>query len=274
MPPHQAYKQHSNFILSRMELITKMTKLKATELLVILAYPFTILLGQLLIICLSFEGEGTRLENYFMDKRNLINQIFVKKGWFWTILLMTYFNVQYLQAKRDIRQSFLRMAVSTIWWYCFTQAFFGLPIMDRVFLLTGGSCLQDSSKSSLGILTSSIGSHVCRKVKGEWIGGHDPSGHVFLLVHSSILLWFDVLELEVGEELLAFWNSFSQRKSVWNRTKAVLSNSLILLLSLILLWWWMLLITSIHFHSFAEKITGLVAGVSAVILYLIPRFLS
>jgi hypothetical protein len=168
----------------------------------------------------------------------------------------------------------IRVLVGTVWWFIFTQWFFGLPIMDRVFLSTGGVCDLEVNIESRAI----VGSMLCRKMKGSWVGGHDPSGHVFLLVHSSLILWFELLERGVlirdlkklGENYKTFK---SQRGGFLKLELIILKSSTGLLLLLLALWWWMLLITSTHFHYFSEKITGLIAGYIGIFIYIIPRFI-
>lgn len=242
--------------------ISHSLKLTTAELLVVLIYPTTIILGQLI-----HHTSPEIVENYYTNKHNLLNVLFVKKGWFWTCLIDIYF---VLQHKESIQRAFARLTITTIWWYTFTQWFFGIPIMDRVFVWTGGVCDYDVNvHGSLEV----VGSMVCRQVKGHWKGGHDPSGHVFLLVLGSMVLWFEVVNAQVVVELKQIFRIVKESKNWGDKVKNIFGSSTLSALALLWLWWWMLLTTSIHFHSFIEQMSGLIAGCLGVLVYTIPRLI-
>jgi hypothetical protein len=238
--------------------------------------------------------------NYFNDKGNLFNRFFVKQGWAWTTLVIVVFygvtiarSKSGLSAGRVLARAAFNYTVATVWWIFFTQWFFGQPIMDRVFVLTGGHChVKHSSKlanhQSFDLFRASnedatmyksphITSSTCRQLQGSWIGGHDPSGHVFLLIHSSLYLVF---------ESLPYWSSWNtilanvqatirdSTSSKWTKLwQLVVQNPNIPLLTLVGLWWWMLFMTSLYFHSVAEKFVGLLFGyVVFAALYYLPRW--
>ncbi|CDR39004.1 CYFA0S02e10462g1_1 [Cyberlindnera fabianii] len=264
----RVYQRHHQRVTTFLQSINTRTRLQEAELVILLSYPFTILLGQLL-----HHTSPEIVVNYYTNKHNVLNQLFVKKGWFWTVLLTVYFLIQH---NRINIASLSRLALGTAWWYLFTQWCFGLPIMDRVFVMTGGVCKYDTLKYHTVEL---LGSSTCRKMRGIWSGGHDPSGHVFLLVLSSLIMWFELVDHGVYGELQRFVadvQRLRQRRDgnlLVNLLLLVLKNSSILLMALQTLWWWMLLVTSNHFHSFAEKLTGLIAGYIGLLIYMIPRFL-
>lgn len=199
--------------------------------------------------------------SYFSLKRNLFNVYFVKKAWFWTTVIYAAFiassksacakSSHYLGTPAQIA---CRYAAATLWWVLFAQWFFGLPIMDRVFLLSGGSCEGLAEQIGAKLSGKSISSAVCKKNGGQWTGGHDPSGHVFLLVHSSLFLLFEMLPYLMAEA----------RPKLGLAHKAALG--------LLGLWAWMLLMTSMYFHSFAEKLVGLVWAYGQVLfVYVFAR---
>ncbi|ODV94371.1 hypothetical protein PACTADRAFT_76976 [Pachysolen tannophilus NRRL Y-2460] len=255
--------------------ISSAVYLKPVEFLILLVPPLIIILGQLIHI-FSVQEE---INNFFTDKKNFINQIFVKKGWFWTILVYLIICFEkFISNKNDLKpilKSIGRILILTLWWVFFTQWFFGLPIMDKVFLNTGGECSNIPGYNILGkkgnidsnifmkieqrlfakndklneeqdfYRTNVLGSKSCRYYGGQWSGGHDPSGHIFLLVLGSILLAFEYLLL------------FSQKKTL-QKMKHHLTIGKISTITLISLWLWMLLMTSVYFHSFVEKLFGLV----------------
>ncbi|KAI5792437.1 Fat storage-inducing transmembrane protein, partial [Peziza echinospora] len=202
-------------------------------------YPVTLLLASLSTAIFIPS------KNYFSLKSNIFNVFFVKFGWLWTTI------VYVIHAKRLQRtsplQSFLRWALATLWWLFITQWFFGPPIMDRTFLLTGGICDMANdpnlASSELGVPKLLVTSAACKIAKGAWIGGHDLSGHVFMLTHSSLFLWTEILPLlAMGSQ--KHWNHAA--------TYAVFA--------LLGLWWWMLIMTGVHFHTWREKFTGLIVS--------------
>lgn len=80
-----------------------------------------------------------------------------------------------------------------------TQWFFGPAIIDRGFILTGGQCdlleLAEARKAEIGDKSQFVRGVACKAVGGKWKGGHDISGHVFLLVLGSMFLFEEVLHV-------------------------------------------------------------------------------
>lgn len=115
--------------------------------------------------------------------------------------------------------------------------------MDRTFLFTGGTCAA-ATTSDLGVRENLVGalaavvtSTACKVAGGVWSGGHDLSGHTFLLTHASMFLWSEVAPTVVAS-----------RRRGWGRgTWGVLA--------VLGLWWWMLLMTGIYFHTWREKVS-------------------
>ncbi|KAK9467935.1 inositol phospholipid synthesis and fat-storage-inducing TM-domain-containing protein [Lipomyces arxii] len=209
------------------------------ELIIFILYPVTICLGSLVSLV-------SQPDNYFSSKRNVFNQVFVKNGWFWTTIAYMLNGIR-LRISSPTKM-LVRYLIATLWWFVFTQWFFGAPIMDRVFIRTGGMCFADGP-GSVDLVEerpthdtwTSLG---CRHMNGAWEGGHDVSGHSFLLTHSSLFLWYEILPVIVERgPLLRQYNSK-------------------LVFALLALWWWMLLMTGIYFHTFKEKkVTGWLCGI-------------
>ncbi|CAX42244.1 inositol phospholipid biosynthesis protein, putative [Candida dubliniensis CD36] len=299
--------------------IHSQTKLKVYEVLFASSFILNFLLGRLI----HFSAPDEEVYNYYNDKRNILNQWFVKRGWGWTtlVIILFYSNIIYKQYVnsttttknnkqtliiKTIRNAIINYIVVTIWWIFFTQWCFGLPIMDKIFVLTGGKCSIDINNTANSFTTTSttvftpnhhihpsfvqkleniwestgITSYNCRRIKGsQWIGGHDPSGHVFLMIHSSLYLF---------NEMINYWPNWSYIKhnisQLLTSTRPLTINDRLLLLwntpqliiiGLIGLWWFMLLMTNIYFHSSLEKLVGLIFGYIGVAgLYWIPRWLS
>ncbi|KAL7271969.1 hypothetical protein RUND412_005245 [Rhizina undulata] len=172
--------------------------------------------------------------SYFSQKGNIFNVFFVKYGWLWTTIV---FAIHVFRLRFSSKQkALLRYFLATIWWIVVTQWFFGAPIMDRLFTLTGGTCKVLAETGGPWVLTSAA----CKHAGGKWSGGHDLSGHVFLLTHAFLFLTSEVMPLLVfgGEERKSF------------ETAAVGA--------LAAVWLWMLLMTGIYFHTWTERMTGLV----------------
>ncbi|CAI4986742.1 BTE_collapsed_G0019230.mRNA.1.CDS.1 [Saccharomyces cerevisiae] len=113
----------------------------------LLVCPLTVLVGYLM----NAYGYGAALQAT-LNKDGLVNAMLVKKGWFWTSLVGWWCIIRYRAVpgatgrdRRHIVQSFKRYAILTVWWYVFTQGiWFGVgPIMDLVFVYTGGHCHYD-----------------------------------------------------------------------------------------------------------------------------------
>lgn len=291
---------------SKLDCVSRTLKIDKLEILILGCYPFILLLGQLI----ALGSPDEMAENYFTTKRNFFNVIFVKNGWFWTtvLYLMLIYSAFHDSTKKADRQTLIKStiaslkkyAIVTVCWYFYSQWFFGLPIMDRVFLLTGGSCYnipQNQVKGSIsnllspmgttmdkvvsslniddlnsesikeGILlwSNSISSSQCRSMRGRWIGGHDPSGHVYILTLSSSFLLSALFTFYSGKELVVrFKRMVSHVRSKWHQgdyldifKHLVTFDGYFFLLILVGLWYWMLLMTSIYFHSMPEKIMGL-----------------
>lgn len=272
------------------------------ELLFLVSFPINFIIGKTIHWC----GPEEEVYNYYNNKNNVFNQVFVKRGWFWTTVVLVAFygviftspNHSYIQhapyshRMHLLRRTLVRYLVMTVWWVLFTQWCFGLPLMDKVFVYTGGKCANVPAAAVAGMeafftSTSSptaaaaaapavyesnkITSYMCRRLQGTWQGGHDPSGHVFLLTHSSLYLF---------HEMLPYWDWSRARAAVTNfRSHNGLVRELVLALPhlvvalLIGLWWFMLLMTNIYFHSVGEKFVGLMFGFVAVAaVYYAPRW--
>lgn len=268
------------------------------EFLFAISFLVNFILGKLLHVF----SEDDEVYNYYNNKGNFFNQIFVKRGWGWSSAILVVFLVlqfwkeqqpkHVAKAKLSLSTTtaiVLRWAVATLWWVLFTQWCFGIPIMDKLFVHTGGKCALIPEQSVAAFVTRgqgqrllfkriedfyetrSISSYKCRKLNGSWEGGHDPLGHVFLLVHSSLFLF---------QEIKPFWDGWTASalsvRSIVNHPSFSVPAKLLLVvktvpclvvMALIALWWFMLLVTNMYFHSLAEKLVGLIfgfAGVAAV----------
>ena len=221
--------------------------------------------------------------SYFAKKSNLFNTLFVKRGWFW--MSFAYFTFVLTHSKllrsplnnyQKRMQGFLRWAVATTWWVFVTQWFFGPPIIDRGFTLTGGACEfvelvknDDIESTSAQRFMSGV---ACKAHGGKWFGGHDISGHVFLLVLGSAFLFEEVLfavsRASRAKEERTVLTSSGEVKAAdaevvaaarpeldetetenpwdWGVKVALIVGALSL---------WMLLMTAAYFHTWFEKVS-------------------
>ncbi|KAK5796503.1 hypothetical protein VI817_005788 [Penicillium citrinum] len=246
--------------------------------------------------------------NYFARKNNIFNVYFVKIGWLWTTLAFASLLIcqpayrsssQQQTRSRRILQAVLRYAFATSVWYLMTQWFFGPAIIDRGFVVTGGKCEQvmdkvenlgpQASESPSAQLETLFSAAACKAAGGAWAGGHDISGHVFMLVLATAFLSFEA----IGVGAFAAPSTTPQDKGEASRTRkssdpASLSvdeqsdsSDPLRRLCLRLVWgvvglgWWMLFMTAIWFHTWLEKWSGLAVALGTVyVLYILPRTLA
>ena len=172
-----------------------------------------------------------------------------------------------------------------------TQWCFGPPLIDRGFRFTGGACEVPATDS----FATSPGRHVthaaCKLAGGQWKGGHDISGHVFLLILGSAMLWLEVLpvvlrvpDLREARKILMSDGAVKtaavesqvgpdvDKQDVPKGTEVATSFGVKLALGVSGFSWWMLLMTAAYFHTWFEKFTGLlVAFVAIYVIYFLPR---
>ena len=108
----------------------------------------------------------------------------------------------------------------------------------------------------------------CKLAGGQWKGGHDISGHVFLLVLGSAFLWMEMLPVVLryaglGEERLvqmANGKTGSAKIEAQGASDVESENDendgrggVSAPLAVAGLSWWMLLMTAAYFHTWFEK---------------------
>jgi hypothetical protein len=228
--------------------------------------------------------------NYFARKDNIFNLYFVKVGWLWTTLAFVSLLVSQpaytapsAHQPRRLAQAALRYSLATLVWYLTTQWFFGPPIIDRSFVITGGKCERVVAETSgnpaeavaqAGSVSAGLEkmftAAACKAAGGSWTGGHDVSGHVFMLVLATSMLVFEAVgamrAVSVGAEgdkkVDGEVDGQSEGEKVqvqseeegnWMRTW-----SLRLVGAVVGLGWWMLFMTSIWFHTWLEKVCFLI----------------
>ncbi|KAF7719285.1 Uncharacterized protein PECH_004779 [Penicillium ucsense] len=244
--------------------------------------------------------------NYFARKNNIFNIYFVKIGWLWTTAAFAsilFFQPAYRVSSssspaqqqirtRRVMQACLRYAIATTIWYLMTQWFFGPAIIDRSFIFTGGKCEElidrasrvdsdDSPSAQLDLFSAAA----CKAAGGAWKGGHDISGHVFMLVLATASLAYEAVGVKAFSApsvSRANGEASRERKTSDAAVPGTTGDqdgdglarkfSLRLVWGVIILGWWMLFMTAIWFHTWLEKWSGLAIALSAIYaLYIMPR---
>ncbi|KAI1086828.1 inositol phospholipid synthesis and fat-storage-inducing TM-domain-containing protein [Rostrohypoxylon terebratum] len=260
---------------------------------VLLAYPTILAFGALFSV-LSPETRNAAYDpirqshsaaeapSYFARKDNVLNVVFVKRGWAWITVAFAFWvgsHASFGGAGGDggeagwmrRARAVVRWALVTGWWVLVTQWCFGPPIIDRGFRFTGGKCDVAAEAISEGVAdTAELFTAVaCKAAGGRWSGGHDISGHVFLLVLGSCFLVQEVgwVVLRAGR-FGASWRDeravvmpdgavkgagveAEKGGAVEERTLGFGGKFAVGVVGLCL---WMLLMTAIYFHTWFEKV--------------------
>ncbi|CAJ2506264.1 Uu.00g003940.m01.CDS01 [Anthostomella pinea] len=278
------------------------------ESLALLIYPVLLVFGSLFSVLSpetraspydvtghSHVQTGNAVPSYFARKDNLLNIIFVKRGWAWITVAFVAFAASHSTFRSSgtrLARAASRWALITGWWILVTQWCFGPAIIDRGFRFTGGKCEDAHEAVFEGTADKSdvFTAAACKASGGRWSGGHDISGHVFLLVLGSYFL-----VQEVGWVLLRSGAGVAGRgeeRAVVMGDGAVkgagveaegdggagdgsaLGVGSKFTLTIVGLCWWMLLMTAIYFHTWFEKLTGLlVAFLGVYAVYILPRWI-
>lgn len=242
--------------------------------------------------------------SYFAKKSNIFNVYFVKIGWFWVtlaffLLLATHSSLGPSLRPRVTRrrlQALARYVCVTTVWVLVTQWCFGPGIVDRSFRWTGGQCaavMSDSlaaeqEREEMSDLREALTSATCKTIGGQWRGGHDISGHVFLLILGSTMLWMELLPAALKMEGLTEARRIStsggrvrsasveavehESQQVTHGQRQEMGVGVKAALGVAGLSWWMLLMTAAFFHTWFEKFTGLLVAFAAIYLvYFLPR---
>ncbi|CZS93435.1 probable SCS3 Inositol phospholipid synthesis protein [Rhynchosporium graminicola] len=233
--------------------------------------------------------------SYFAKKSNVFNVFFVKQGWAWVTFGYLFFLFTHpaigpaaLAVTPKRLRGLLRYSIVTLWWVFVTQWFFGPAIIDRGFTLTGGQCelveAADAGHLEMDTTRQFVTGVACKAVGGKWSGGHDISGHVFLLVLGSMFLFEEVFHvvLRAGgakEERTIIMNDGAVKsadvearleKGVDSSSEWTLAARTVLGIGALCLY--MLLMTAAYFHTWFEKFTGLLVAFSGIFfVYFLPR---
>ena len=217
------------------------------------------------VLCDQFEVP----ESYFSNKRNVLNQYFVKLGWGWTLsLVSTYVAltswVYSCGRWAAVRRHLMRMVVATVQWYFCVATF-------RYIEIATGIC-TDSEHSDF---------YSCKKNGKTWLG-FDISGHVFLLLHNLLTISEEVKTFKDWHELERLLNDEDLQKkrrvTATDMAKAHKYHKIltpfvkvvfVAIAALSVLWDFMLMMSILYrFHTLQQKIlASLVAAVCWIASY-------
>jgi hypothetical protein len=254
------------------------------EVILLSVYPATLVLGSIFALldptarsapynAVTQSHFADTAPSYFATKGNIFNRFFVKQGWAWVTFSYFLFLFTHPSAGPSLQitprriKGTLRWGVVTIWWIFVTQWFFGPAIIDRGFVLTGGQCelveAAEAGHVEMDGARQFFTGVACKTVGGKWKGGHDISGHVFLLVIGSMFLFEEVLHVVLKsptteEERTVYMGDGAIKSAnigaesgeygIWTLgAKVVLG---VAGLSL-----YMLLMTAAYFHTWFEKVS-------------------
>lgn len=191
---------------------------------------------------------------YFDNRRNLLNQVFVKFSWGWTLLLLLPLVVlaSYVYEKAskiEVFKNLLRIGVAHVIWYVVTTAFL---VLDHAV----GTCSDVSYENR----------SACHSNGRMWYG-FDISGHTFLLSYCILVITEESIPAspnvwQQAENIITNSTGSYLLQKVYYKTSLVMSVLRLYATVLILLATLMLLTTNLYFHTMPEKILGFMIAVS------------
>ena len=197
--------------------------------------------------------------DYFANKSNILNVLFIKRAWGWTSFAFLFLWLTSPRRTQTLTRV-LQWILASFAWLAFASWFFGPPLIERFIILSGGECtVALPSGATFGVpheyclakVRLSPFTHpslfasplVLPELPWSTVPrlrrGHDMSGHVFLLTMSILFL---------ADQLTP-----SLRAASWSKmhTWAVAATA-----GLLAIWLLALGTTSVYFHTPFEKLTG------------------
>jgi Inositol phospholipid synthesis and fat-storage-inducing TM len=174
---------------------------------------------------------------FYSKKLNFLNFYFVKYAWFWTIILVF---AMITVSKKELRKlALIRLASTTAYWYLVTS-------FMRLVYISIGTCKMDGIASRMNAIPLTY--HECKQ---DW-SGFDISGHVFILLHSSLVLVEELRVLKVDFIVIQLFTGL-----------------------FLVLWWIMMIVTCLYFHPISEVFVGFWFGILGwILVYVLPILVS
>lgn len=231
----------------------------------------------LVLLIVSLIGDFVKFRKiYFANSNTVLNQYFVKLGWFWTLLwslsfLITTSKVFCLNSRAKISKHAFRLVVATFFWYFWTNSF------NRVEEYYGKCSGKGQTRSA------------CKAAGHAW-KSFDISGHVFILIYSTLVMisearpiigWDtiqDVLRKEenvrqMGKSVGTTFSNLNDSelqtlKTVYKQMTPYIQVLFVIITLFVMIWELMLITTMMYFHSMPEKLlAGLVAMATWFVTY-------
>ncbi|KAK4314959.1 hypothetical protein Pmani_013785 [Petrolisthes manimaculis] len=258
----------------------------------------------LIIFTVVQESEAVPHFQTLTGKYSILNQVFVKQGWGFTLGAYVLYQLLscVLHGKSCWSNSLRRLAVGTV----VTTFFFFIwcqVIFPGVEYLTSACTFNN--------ILVNLGKRECFKHKGHTYHSFDISGHSYLLIYCVLVLMEEsksvLYYLQLGQYLRGAPpeagkstgnNNSDFRKPSWTQPKWMepssegdaellrwlhplvspfLTAAFLFMVFLALLWDFMLIITTIYYHTFPEKVlgTGLAVGMWYLVYGIIfPRMIN
>ena len=189
----------------------------------------------------------------FDDRNNLLNRVFVKFSWGWTLLFLlpvvTLSSYVYEKAsKMDVLKNLLRVAVAHAIWYVLTTVF---VLLDHAV----GTCSNAAYEYR----------RECHKSGSLWYG-FDISGHTFLLSYCILIITEEAIPVshyvwqQAGNIISSISESIQLQKT-YHIISPIMSILRLYGVILILLSTLMILTTNLYFHTMPEKSLGFIIAV-------------
>jgi len=223
-------------------------------------------------LSLSFIKEYLTVpDTYFSSKDNFFNQLFVKWGWAWTLLItgsymfITSFVYGVNSWKKSVSFALMRLFIGTCFWY------FWVNIVFHFVENITGICFDQYHSPNFNITNKQD----CKFLKNGslWVG-FDISGHCFLLTYSILIInselqvqkhWHSITD-GVPKFFLSGSKSSSLLKKRHSATYNLVNILFILNCVLLLIWVVMLTATCLYFHTFYSKALGASCGIASWML--------
>ncbi|KAG8908792.1 hypothetical protein FRB99_003030 [Tulasnella sp. 403] len=234
-------------------------------------------------------------KSYFASKKNIFNQVFVKKAWGWTSA--AFWAVWLTADEHGVAggvktiDAIGKWVTTTAVWMAFAAWFFGPSLFSRIGAYSGAECVIQvphtssldgtpaaphlitipatfcegriavspethpalfASPPSSGLVLEEFGLQPGWKVFPKMYRGHDVSGHTFLLALSTLFLVDALVRARKGR---LSGSAIVSQLAAW---------------LLVGLWLVMLGTTALYFHTWDEKITGLLIAILGYVVSQAP----
>lgn len=191
---------------------------------------------------------------YFDNRKILLNKVFVKFSWGWTLLLLiplvTLSSYIYEKASKiDVFKNLLRIVIAHIIWFVVTSVFL---VLDHAV----GTCSNVNFEHR----------SACQNNGSIWYG-FDISGHTFLLSYCVLVITEECAPVsptmwQQAGIIISNVTEFNHLLRSYYKISSVMNVLRVYAVILILLATLMTLTTNLYFHTMPEKILGFLIAVS------------